>query len=282
MRQLTMQFTTIVALLGASMSLSADTVNLRDGQSVRGTYLGGTARQIRVDVDGDVRTYDINQVRSVTFSESVQSAAPAPQPSYPPPPSSRPSDYPQPNYPSPNRGNYPVANSDVTQGLTLPADTMVTVRMIDAVNSDTARLGQTFRASVDEPVIVDGQQVIPRGADVLTKLVDDKQSGKLQGRTVLTLALMSIEVNGRPVEVTSTDLQTSSGSRGSRTAKVVGGTAALGAIIGAIAGGGKGAAIGAGSGAAIGGGAEVLTDGQKVKIPSETRLTFRLQAPARI
>ena len=276
MRQRT-RLSTFLTILGAGMSLSADTITLRDGQSVQGTYLGGTARQIRVDVNGDIRAYDVNQVRSVTFNEpTYQSAAPAP--SYPAPPPAR-------NDNPPARNDYPPANfpsANDNQGITIPADTMVTVRMIDSVNSDTARLGQTFRASVDEPVVVDGRQVIPRGADVLTKLVDDKQSGKLQGRTVLTLALVSIDVNGRPVEVTSTDLQTASGSRGARTAKVVGGTAALGAIIGAIAGGGKGAAIGAGSGAAVGGGAEVLTDGQKVRIPSETRLTFRLQTPARI
>jgi uncharacterized protein YcfJ len=82
--------------------------------------------------------------------------------------------------------------------------------------------------------------------------------------------------------VTSTDVTEQSSSRGARSAKVVGGTAALGAIIGAIAGGGKGAAIGAGSGAAVGTGAQVLTKGQTVKIPSETRLTFRLQQPVQI
>ena len=73
-----------------------------------------------------------------------------------------------------------------------------------------------------------------------------------------------------------------SSSRGARSAKVIGGTAALGALIGGIAGGGKGAAIGAGSGAVVGTGAEVLTSGQKVKIPSETRLTFRLQNPVQL
>ena len=56
----------------------------------------------------------------------------------------------------------------------------------------------------------------------------------------------------------------------------------MGAIIGALAGGGKGAAIGATSGAALGGASEVLTSGQQVKIPSETRLTFRLQTPVQI
>jgi len=163
--------------------------------------------------------------------------------------------------------------------VTIPADTAVQIRMIDSVNSETARLGQTFQASLDEPIYVNGQQVVPRGADVLTKIVDDKDAGKLNGRNVLTLALSQISINGRFVDVTSTDVRNEAGSQSARTAKVVGGTAALGAIVGAIAGGGKGAAIGAGSGAALGGAATVLTKGPQVKIPSETRLTFRLQAP---
>jgi hypothetical protein len=167
-------------------------------------------------------------------------------------------------------------------GITIPVDTSVTIRMIDSVNSDTARLGQTFRASLAEPVYVNGREVIPRGADVVTRLVTDQQSGKIEGRTVLTLALSTITINGRTMDVTSTDVKTESSSRGNRSAGVIGGTAALGAIVGALAGGGKGAAIGAGSGAVVGTGAEVLTSGQKVKIPSETRLTFRLQNPVQL
>ncbi len=154
--------------------------------------------------------------------------------------------------------------------------------MIDGVDSEQTRLGQTFRASIDEPVLLDGQTVIPRGADAVAKLVEDKQSGKFAGKTVLTLALMQVMVNGRMVDISTGDVSQASGSRGARTAKVVGGTAALGAIIGGIAGGGKGAAIGAGSGAAVGGGVELMTKGQRVRIPSETRLTFTLQQPANI
>jgi hypothetical protein len=167
-------------------------------------------------------------------------------------------------------------------GVAIPIGTSITVRMIDAVNSQQSRLGETFRASVDEPVLVDGQVVVPRGADAITKLVEDQQSGKIEGKTVLTLVLQQVLVNGRMVDLTSGDVSQSSGSRGARSAKVIGGTAALGAIIGALAGGGRGAAIGAGSGAAVGTGAEVLTKGQTVKIPSETRLTFTLQQPAQL
>jgi len=245
---------------------------LKNGDTVRGTFLGGTSRQIRMDANGDIRTFDIGDVKTLNFSDGYQQAPPAPAP---PPPQA--STYPDRDrdrgrdYRNDNRGNI--------AGMTIPADTTVTVRMIDAVNSETSRTGQTYRASLDEPIVVDGREVAPRGADVMTKLVADQNSGKIQGKTVLTLALSTITINGAPVDVTSFDVQTASGSRGARSAKVIGGTAALGAVIGAIAGGGKGAAIGAGSGAAVGTGAEVLTGGQKVNIPSETRLVFQEQRP---
>ena len=102
--------------------------------------------------------------------------------------------------------------------MTIPADTLITVRMIDAVDSRTARPGETFRASLDNPVIVDGQEVIPRGSDVLAKLVDDQQSGKIQGRTVLTLGLVSISVRGQMVDVATKDVKKESASRTARSA----------------------------------------------------------------
>jgi hypothetical protein len=155
----------------------------------------------------------------------------------------------------------------------------VVVRLIDEVNSDRDSLGQTYRASVDQPVIINGQTAIPRGADVVAALVDSQRSGKIEGRTVMTLDLRTVTVNGRTYNVTTTGVPQASTSRGQRSAKVIGGTAALGAIIGAVAGGGKGAAVGTASGAAVGTAAEVATSGQKVRVPSETRLTFTLQNP---
>jgi hypothetical protein len=253
-------------ICGVSALVSADTLTLRSGEVVQGTYLGGTAREIRMDLNGAVRTYDVGQILSVTFTDPAYQA--------PPPQAS--------DFPPPRREDRDRDRDTRSLGITIPVDSPVTVRMIESVNSETARLGQTFRASLDDPIYVNGQVVVPRGADVLTKLVEDRQSGKIEGRTVLKLALQTITINGTPVEVTSNDVQQESSSRGARSAKVIGGTAALGALIGGLAGGGKGAAIGAGSGAAVGTGAEVLTSGQKVKIPSETRLTFRLQNPVQL
>jgi hypothetical protein len=249
----------------------ADTLTLRSGQVVRGEYLGGDARHVKMAVGDRVETYSVEDVSDLSFGGGQRMS----------------SDNVQQND-NDRRDNgvreAPAVGqlSAAVSGVVIPVGTSITVRMIDPVNSQQSRLGETFRASVDEPVMVDGQTVVPRGADAVTKLVEDQQSGKIEGKTVLTLVLQQVLVNGRMVDLTSGDVSQSSGSRGARSAKVIGGTAALGAIIGALAGGGKGAAIGAGSGAAVGTGAEVLTKGQTVKIPSETRLTFVLQQPAQL
>jgi hypothetical protein len=246
--------------------LSADTLTLKDGSIVNGTFLGGNARQIRMEVGDNIQAFDIERISSIQFG-SARAAEPAPRQRDPE------------NVFRPDNSR---DAADSSTGTELPQGTVLTVRMIDPVDSQANRLGETFRASIDEPVVVGRQQVIPRGADVVVKLVDDKQSGKLAGQTVLTLDLVSVTVNGKVVDVNTQAITKASSSRTGRSEKVIGGTAALGAIIGAIAGGGRGAAIGAASGAGVGTGAEVATKGQRVHIPSETRLTFTLEYPVRI
>jgi hypothetical protein len=173
----------------------------------------------------------------------------------------------------------PVSTAGVTE---IPSGAAITIRMIDAVDSKDARPGQTFRASVDDPVMVGGSTIIPRGADVVTKLTEVKDPSKLSGGGQLTLDLDSISINGRMVNVSSESVTTAGESRKGDSAKVIGGAAALGVIIGAIAGGGKGAALGGVSGAGAGTAVRVLTKGAEVKIPSETRLTFTLQSAVKL
>ena len=251
---------------------SADSLTLRSGRVVHGQYLGGDARQIRMAVGDRIDTFDVAEISNLQFGggERLSSENSGP------PPRQRQEQEP------PREERYSPPPQQNAYGSQIPIGTAITVRMIDGVDSEQTRLGQTFRASVDEPIEVNGQTVIPRGADCVVKLVEDKESGKFAGRTVLTLALQQVQANGRMIDVTTGDVSQASGSRGARTAKVVGGTTAVGAIIGAIAGGGTGAAIGAASGAAVGGAAQVMTKGQHVKIPSETRLTFTLQQPANL
>ena len=276
---------------------AADSLTLRSGRVVHGRYLGGDARQIRMAVGDRVESFDVADVSNLQFGrgEKLSSensgyppAPPPDRPQYAPPPDQQPQYAPPPRSDTapPLQPQSPAygapSQPQNTAGVQLASGTQITVRMIDGVDSEQSRLGQTYRASVDEPVIVNGETIISRGSDCIVKLVEDKESGKFAGRTVLTLALQQVQVNGRMIDVTTGDVTQASSSRGARTAKVVGGTTALGAIIGALAGGGKGAAVGAASGAAVGGAAEVFTKGQRVKIPSETRLTFTLQQPANL
>jgi len=264
------------ALLAIAALCSADTLTLRSGRVVNGQYLGGDARQIRMAVGDRVESYDVGDVSGIQFGDNTNAGAPAP-----PPYRDRDRDGDRDR----NRDQSGLATQQApppVSGVQIPTGTTIVVRMIDGIDSERTRLGQTFRASVDEPVLVNDQTVIPRGADAVVKLVEDQQSGKFEGRTVLTLVLHQVMINGQMVDSTTADVSQSSGSRGARTAKVVGGTTALGAIIGALAGGGRGAAIGAASGAAVGGGAQVITKGQTVKIPSETRLSFTLQQPIQL
>jgi len=265
----------------------ADTVTLKNGRVVNGTYLGGTARQVRVDMGDRVETLDVSEISRIEFGGLEAAVPERPQlrradPNHDRPPM-RPRAEAEPPIMRPDPVQQAAAAPPRPRGpVDLPAGTNLVVRMIDGVDSETARVGQTFNGSLDEAVMLNGETVLPRGSDVLLKLVDAKDSGKLTGRAELTLDLMSVKVDGRMVDVNTQTVSRESDSRGQRTAKVAGGTAAVGAIIGAIAGGGKGAAIGAAAGGAAGAGAEVVTKGQRVKIPSETRLTFVLDTAVRI
>lgn len=267
-------FTAGLTLAFAALGF-ADTITLRNGNVINGTFLGGTARQIRIDDGANVRSVDVSDIQRIEFNGAM--AQPAPPPPPPPPVQSAPRQL------MPETPAAPPPPPAMSQGgIMLPAGTNFVIRMIDAVDSERDRVGQSYRASLDQPVMIDGNEIVPRGSDVTVKLVDSKQSGKLTGKTELALSLQSVSVSGRMLDVNTQTVKEESSSRTGRTAKVAGGTAAVGAIIGAIAGGGKGAAIGAGAGAATGAGVELATSGQKVRVPSETRLTFVLDSAVRL
>ena len=162
---------------------------------------------------------------------------------------------------------------------TVPAGTVVTVRMIDSIDSARNHAGDEFDATVNSAVVAGDRVAIPQGSNARVRLVEAKTSGHMTGRSELQLELVSLTANGTAYNVESGTYDVQGASRGKRTAETVGGGAGLGALIGAIAGRGKGAAIGAGIGAAAGAGAQAVTKGQQVKIPSETKIDFTLKAP---
>jgi hypothetical protein len=156
---------------------------------------------------------------------------------------------------------------------TLPEGSEIKVRTDEKIPAKPA-VGATFSATVSEDVPDSaGKVVIPRGtpASLVTVTGDD-------GKDV-ALDLRSVTVAGQRYVLAANPNTTRTGGAGlgtnKRTAKYVGGGAAIGAVIGALAGGGKGAAIGALIGGAGGAGAQVYT-GRKREIPAETELTFKL------
>ena len=161
--------------------------------------------------------------------------------------------------------------------VTVPAGTQLLVRMMDTVDSSKNTVGSRFTASLETNVTVDGAVVVPAGSKVYGRLAEAKEAGRMAGKSELQLELTEIVVDGTAYPIFSTDYQVKGKNSGGRTAKRVLGGAGLGAIIGGIAGNaGMGAAIGAAAGTT----AAIVQKGQKVSVPSETLLEFRLQQPA--
>ncbi|MGH9501085.1 MAG: BON domain-containing protein [Terriglobales bacterium] len=202
----------------------------------------------------------------------VATAAPAPAPAtvvITPPPAPAPAPAPAPVPPPP-------------QKVTVPYGTALSVRLVDPIDSEVNQLGDTFHATLNTPITVDGAVVIPSGSEVRGHLVDVKSAGKFAGKSVVVLQLDSISSGGQTYNIQTDQYSREGSSRGKNTAEKVGAGAGIGAIIGALAGGGKGAAIGAAAGGGLGGGVQAATKGQQIKLPSETVLNFTLQAPVTV
>jgi hypothetical protein len=305
-----------------AMSAAADTLELKDGRVLQGRYLGGTQAVLRFEIKGEVQTFNVTDAVAITFTGSsgktsapaVAPPASATPPGAPPPPAALappgappdtsaasaapPPDASQPpitsqDVPPPAAGPAPKASSLAPAPpaqdpaaqygeITIPAGQSLLVRMIDGVDSSKNKVGDVFHASLETDLYINGTFVARKGTDIYGRLANVQEAGKLSGSAELQLELMRIVIDGHDYPLVSSDYSVKGQGRGADTAKKVGGGAVFGAIIGAIAGGGKGAAIGAGAGSAAGAGVQVFTKGEKVKVPSETLLEFRLQQPATV
>jgi hypothetical protein len=158
---------------------------------------------------------------------------------------------------------------------------MMNVRLTQPIEVDASQAGMKFKALVDDPVMIDGSIVIPRGASATVQAASVQQSGKMKGSDKISLKLNSIGFGGYVYEVATGYVETKGKGEGKKTARKIGGGAGLGAIVGGIAGGGSGAAIGAAIGGA--GGAAIAAGGEEhLKLPAETRLQFQLSAAVNI
>ena len=235
-------------LLAVPMHCLADTVTLRNGAKLEGTFVGGSAQKVQiVDSKGKTLTIAVGDVASMSFS--------APPPAPPPPKASG-------------------------KAVQLPAGTPINVRLVDGIDVDAATSGQVYRATIDDPILMGGATVVPRGAEVALQAAAVKQAGRFKGSDEISLKVNSITVNGKKFDVVTEAVAQKGGSEGKKTARRTIGVAGLGAAIGGIAGGGEAAAIGALAGA--GAGAAASAGGQSLKIPAETRLQFKLSSAVNI
>lgn len=238
----------VVFFLLSTLITLADVLHLRGGRKVEGTFLGGDSRTVRfIRQDGQVEHFAITDVESIVFGSKAETVSS--------PPSSSPSD-----------------------PYTVPKDTVLVVRMIDPIDSDLNKPGETFRATLEEAVTVRGRILAPKGTFAAVQLVHVKQSGQLRGKEEIALQLRSMTVNDKTYSLVSGFAEVASEGKGEQSAKVIGGTAAVGALIGAIAGGKKGAAIGAATGAGTGVAIQSV-QGKQVRVPSEALLAFTLEEP---
>jgi hypothetical protein len=167
------------------------------------------------------------------------------------------------------------------QTVMVPAGTVLNVRLSEGIDVDSTETGATFKGRLDDPIMIEGRVMIPRGAAVVIRVVSVRQSGTLKGSDQIALKVNSISFGDRVYEIVTEYAVAQGKGEGKRTARKVGGGAGVGAIIGAIADGGDGAAIGA----VVGGitGTIVAASGEEhLKLPAETRLQFELAAAVRV
>ncbi len=167
----------------------------------------------------------------------------------------------------------------VVKQITIPQGTTLAVRTTDALDTKTAQPNDVFHAAVAQDMIVNGVVAIPRGAPVLGRVVDAHGATHFTGSSLLALQLTQLTARGQKIDLTTDTFSKQGAARGKNTAEKAGGGAIVGALIGALAGGGKGAAIGAVAGGGAGAGINAATHGQQVQIPTESVLNFQLQAP---
>ena len=168
------------------------------------------------------------------------------------------------------------------QKVTVPQGTVLSVRLVDPIDSEKNQAGDAFHATLNHPLAINGDVVVPSGSEVQGHLVDVKSAGKFAGASLVVMQLDSISSGGQSYNIQTDQYKKQGSSRGKNTAEKTAVGAGVGALLGALIGGGKGAAIGAAAGGGVGAGSQAVTKSQQIKLPSETVLSFTLQAPVTV
>ena len=168
----------------------------------------------------------------------------------------------------------------VSTRYTLPPESQVSVRLIDSLSTATNKAGDTFVASLAEPLVVDGVTLFSKDTSVSGKIISLQEPGRVSGVASISLQLTEIQPrSGSPVALETQPLSETAKAEKKKDAAIIGGGTAIGTAIGALTGGKRGAAIGAIAGGGGSTGYVLATKGKQLSYPSETLMTFKLAEP---
>jgi hypothetical protein len=151
--------------------------------------------------------------------------------------------------------------------------------MGQTINVKHAQAGEPFSGTVVNPIVVDGNTVVPAGSGAEGVVVRAHKRGHFKGSSVLQLTLTSLNVNGQHYRIDTGSLTRTKKGKGKRTAGFIGGGSGLGMLIGGVATGGVGLLVGGLAGAGAGTGVAAFTGNKDITIPAESVLNFRLAQP---
>lgn len=247
-----------LAVVLAAPPTYGDTLELKNGDIIKGTYAGGTQNTVRFSVDGSLQTYPVTELLALTFEgEQMSAVEPPPEPAPAPATVVEPEPQPELQY-------------------LAPAGTQLLVRVAEEVDSRQHKVGHRFSTVLEADFSHDGHVIAPRGSTAYGELVEANQAGRIKGKTWLVVRLTDIRIDDQLYSIETGDYELrGKKSAGKRTAA---GTVA-GAAIGAIVGGKDDRLEGAAVGAGVGLGISAIGKGEQIRIPSGTIIEFQLAQP---
>jgi hypothetical protein len=285
--------------IGTDIQAKLSAESALNGQDIQVAVLNGVAT-LNGKVDNDASralasadSASIDGVKTVVNNlvvAPVKAAKPAPPPRPerkrkevaqatpppPPPPAAAPAPEAVQTVPPPAP---PPPPPPVAKTVTLPAGTVIPIRMTETLDSASTQPNAVFHGSLAGDLVSDGMVIAKSGASVVGRVVTAKDATHFSGSSELSIELTRLDTVDHPVDLVTDQFTKNGAGRGKNTALKTGGGAAVGAILGGLIGGGKGAAIGAATGGGAGAGVNAVTKGQQVQIPSETLVSFHLQSP---
>jgi hypothetical protein len=235
----------ILGIVSGSIILMAivansDTLMLKDGRVLTGTFRSGTASSIEFEADGSTKTYPLGTITSVTF----QRAAPV----------------------SGSQKSQAKASTASIQGGTINPGTRLMVRTETSIVTGKVKSGDRFTAILEADLVVGGNVIASRGSTVYGRITESKKAKRVVGIAKLVIELTDIMIGGQLYPLVTEQI----GYEGQRSGTLK--KIALGAATGGVIDGSDGA----GKGAAVGAGVAVLTKGKQIEIPAKSLIEFRI------